>query len=54
MLPYARGRKEDVSDTHFIFVVTSWRYGMFRLNPLRTGRAVFVRYFLCMACVSGR
>jgi len=45
MLPYARGRKEDVSDTHFIFVVTSWRYGMFRLNP-------FVRVGLCLSAIS--
>lgn len=42
MLPYARGRKEDVSDTHFIFVVTSWRYG---LNP-------FVRVGLCLSAIS--
>lgn len=45
MLPYARGRKEDVSDTHFIFVVTSWIYGMFRLNP-------FVRVGLCLSAIS--
>lgn len=45
MLPYARGRKEDVSDTHFIFVVTSCRYGMFRLNP-------FVRVGLCLSAIS--
>ncbi len=45
MLPYARGRKEDVSDTHFIFVVTSWRYGTFRLNP-------FVRVGLCLSAIS--
>ncbi len=45
MLPYARGRKEDVSDTHFIFVVTSWRYGIFRLNP-------FVRVGLCLSAIS--
>ncbi len=45
MLPYARGRKEDVSDTHFIFVVTSWKYGMFRLNP-------FVRVGLCLSAIS--
>ena len=45
MLPYARGRKEDVSDTHFIFVVTSWRYGLFRLNP-------FVRVGLCLSAIS--
>ena len=54
MLPYARGREDDVSDNPFYVRSDLMELWTVQVEPFRTGRAVFVRYFLCMACVSGR